>query len=298
MRHLGRGPLPACGVEPLARLRLRASRRGSALGDGSLRPLECGLARCRGLLLASRRRFALRNRTGRGLVLLRRGLQPRLCLGELAARLLARLALCGGLAADAFALSHVHHDVVPPASWDRALAIAEAVQSDPLAGPMVRGGYVEQRITWTDEETGILCRGRVDHVNGRVSDLKTSRIIEPRAFASVVARMAYHGQIAYYTDGMIANGVTLEEPPALVVVENVRPYDVAVFVLDDAALDAGRALYRSHLRRLVECRERDEWPGVSGGALSTLSLPTWATQRNADAVLTMGGEPLHFTEDE
>lgn len=191
-----------------------------------------------------------------------------------------------------WALEHVHHDVVPVDLWSRAEAMAASLHADPIAAPMITGGYAEQSITWVDASTGIDCRGRIDHVNGCLSDLKTTRTIEPRLFAATAARYGYHAQLAWYLDGLVACGVAVDPTPSLIVVENERPHDVLVLDLDDATLAAGRAVYRGCLERLAECRERDAWPGVGGGSRSTLALPAWAVPV-PDEQVTLGGESIY-----
>lgn len=181
-------------------------------------------------------------------------------------------------------------ETIKPDLWARALNMADALASDPIAGPMIRGGFAEQLITWTDPITGIECRGRVDHVNGCLSDLKTSRSVEPRWFASNAVRLQYHGQIAYYADGLAANGIALTEPPAFIVVENVEPHDVVVLNLSEADIAAGRTLYRRCLERLAWCREHDRWPGVSGGERLAFPMPGWAAE--PEQALTLGGEAI------
>lgn len=182
----------------------------------------------------------------------------------------------GKQAAAAWAAENVGREVVSSDMMAAASAMAAALHADPWAAPMLRGGSAEQLITWTDRQTGIACRGRVDHFNGCLSDLKTSRSVEPRWFAAQVARMGYHAQLAFYADGLRESGVALAEPPALIVVENCAPYDVLVLTVPDEAIDAGRAMYRACLERLAECRRHDEWPGVSDGQRQTLNLPAWA----------------------
>ena len=185
-------------------------------------------------------------------------------------------------------------DSVPPALWERHVAIAAALTSDPIAGPMIRGGFSEQLVTWTDSATGIECRGRVDHVNGCLSDLKTARSVDPRLFVAQAIRLGYHGQIAYYADGLAANGIALVEPPCWIVAENEPPYDVVVWEIPDALLRAGRALYRRCLSSLALCRAADAWPGVSGGARCTIEPPAWIAEDQPEAALTMGGEAIEF----
>lgn len=180
-------------------------------------------------------------------------------------------------------------DVVRPDLYLRAMGCRDALLGDHVAAPMIRGGFAEQPITWTDPETGIECRGRVDHVNGCLSDLKTTRSVAQRLFARDVASYGYNAQLAYYADGLAANGIMLVEPPCLIAVESEAPHDVVVLELDSDALDAGRAIYRECLRVLSECRAVDDWPGVGGNVRHRLMLPAWAMP--AEEPVTLGGVP-------
>lgn len=181
-------------------------------------------------------------------------------------------------------------DVVPQEMWTRAQDMSTALAGDPITAPMIQGGYAEQLVTWTDSATGIECRGRIDHLNGRLSDLKTTRDLV--RFASQAMRLSYHGQIAFYADGLAANGIALSEPPAWVVVENEQPHDAVVLAIGDETIAAGRRLYQTCLDRLAECRATDCWPGVSGGMMSRFVPPAWAVE--AEPELTMAGVPIEL----
>lgn len=182
-------------------------------------------------------------------------------------------------------------EIVPGALYYRATGMREAIMGDPCARAFVEGGVSEQQIEWTDALTGIACRGRVDHINGRLSDLKsTSDLL---GFNRQIARYKYHGQIAYYSDGLEANGFQFEWPPALIAVESSPPYDVAVFMVGDETMAAGRALYRSALDTLAECRKLDRWPGIARNGLRDVVLPAWAmSEMDEDEPITMGGERI------
>lgn len=217
--------------------------------------------------------------------------EPRFNRAMLDATAIAKGYEGGRESADAFNAAGL--DVVKPELWDRAVSMSTALHADPIAGPMIRGGFAEQLVTWTDKATGIECRGRVDHVNGCLSDLKTTRSVEPRWFASQAVRLGYHGQIAYYAEGLAANGIALVESPAFVVVENIPPFDVVVLEIDEAALNAGRRLYRACLDRLAECRALDSWPGVSGGARALFVPPAWSVEETEEPI-TMCGVAIDF----
>lgn len=165
-------------------------------------------------------------------------------------------------------------EVLEPEAMDRIIGMRDALRSDPVSGPLMRGGRKELKIEWTDPETGIECRGRVDHVNGRLSDLKTTRSIQ--WFERDVVRLMYHAQLAWYFDGLRHAGIATGEAPCLIAVENEPPFDVQVLTFTEEDLDAGRRLYREALDTLDVCRREGVWPGVARGVSRRVKLPSWA----------------------
>lgn len=180
----------------------------------------------------------------------------------------------GKQAAAAWLASVSGREVIEADTMAAAIAMRDAIMADPVARPYITTGYAEYRIEWTDENTGIECRGRVDHVNGCLADLKTTRSLLSCERDAV--RFGYHAQLAWYNDGLAAAGIAAPNPPVLIFVENVPPYDVLVltFASDDLAI--GRRVYRAALDRLAECRILDQWPGVSNGRERRIALPAWA----------------------
>lgn len=172
----------------------------------------------------------------------------------------------------------------------RIQGMRDALLSDPVAGPLMCGGRVEHRIEWIDAETGIECRGRVDRVNGCLSDLKSTRSLQ--WFERDVARLMYHAQLAWYFDGLTRAGIETHEAPRLIAVESEAPFDVQVLTFEPEDLDAGRRLYRSALDTLAECRRAGVWPGMARGAARRVQLPQWAIDDHDDVELTIGGEAL------
>lgn len=180
----------------------------------------------------------------------------------------------GKQAAAAWLASVGTREVVESETYNNALAMRAAILADPVAAPFILEGYREHKIEWVDPVTGIECRGTVDHVNGCLSDLKTTRSL--LSFERDVARFGYHAQLAWYADGLALAGIETENAPCLVAVENVAPFDVLVLTFDEADLAVGRSVYRKHLERLTWCRENNQWPGVSNGSARRIVLPAWA----------------------
>jgi hypothetical protein len=197
-----------------------------------------------------------------------------------------------GKAWDDFEAAHPGADILLGTEAAQAEAMAQSVLAHPLARKHLRDGLAEQIMTWTDPETGVKCKGRCDAVNGHLVELKScnGQAFDPRRFPGHAARLMYHGQIAYYLDGLTAMGHRLDQDPAMIVVESDPPHDVAVYLIMPEDVEAGRELYRSLLDRLVECRRSDRWPGVCEGEELRLRLPDWVrSQFEDDEPITIGG---------
>lgn len=157
-------------------------------------------------------------------------------------------------------------------------AMAASIALHPIAGPAFRrfDGRAEVSALWTCPETGIECKSRFDWLlPSAIVDLKTTADASQDAFARSVASYRYHVQDAFYSQAAALNGLPVEHF-LFVTVETAPPYAVAIYQLDDEARDIGRRLYLRDLRRLKECRERNEWPAYPAD-IQTLSLPKWAT---------------------
>lgn len=184
----------------------------------------------------------------------------------------------GKAAWEDFVASAGDRTILEGAQYASALAVGAAVRAHPVARQYLDGaGETEYAIAWSDAETGIACKARLDRVSDAppmVVDLKTARTIEPRAFGRAAAAFSYHAQLAWYREGYRA-AVGAELPALIVAVESEAPHDVAVYDLDARALEIGEFVFRSALRRLAECRARDEWPGACPDRMP-LALPVYA----------------------
>lgn len=176
-------------------------------------------------------------------------------------------------------------ELLTEAEHAHCLAIAEAVRSHPVAGPLFSGGAAEVTIQWDAvlpalgglPEQRIPCKGRVDYLRPDcIVDLKTTRDASPSGFGRESWTHRYHVQGAWYSDGHeAATGRRL--PYVLVAVESTLPLVVQVYRVPEPILELGRAEYRPLLERLAFCRSEDRWGGYSDGELE-LTLPPWATR--------------------
>ncbi len=196
---------------------------------------------------------------------------------------------------DAFAAAMGGKEILLPDQWDEAIAISEAVRSDPRAMRYLSEGAAEVSLVWNDEETKRPCKGRIDwetEIDGEacVVGLKTARDIRMREFGNACARLGYHLQWAIYRD---AYELITGRAPRMVeiVVESSPPYDIAVFTIPTEVLELGREQYKKLLETLAKCEGAAEWPGSMPGE-QVLQLPMWMYEGESD----LGGLGLEFDE--
>jgi hypothetical protein len=167
--------------------------------------------------------------------------------------------------------------ILKPDEYQTCLDIRDAVRGHERAGELLVSGISELTIQWTDETTGMACKGRIDYLNAAnvLIDLKTTRDAGG-AFLNQAARMLYHVQMAWYRDALRACKRSVAETK-FIAVENKPPYDVMVYDIPDAVLKQGRDRYQGWMLKLQECRLADKWPGRCPDWEVPFVLPEWAS---------------------
>lgn len=159
------------------------------------------------------------------------------------------------------------------------LAMRSAIGRNPFAARLLFDDAkpTEQAIFWTDGDTGLQLKARFDKPTelGIIADLKTTDDVSPGGFARTAARFGYHRQAAHYCHGY----KTVYGQPAemlFVCVSKEPPHDVAVYQLDEAAIELGRAQIREAIDTVAECMFRRDWTAEHQKQITTLSLPKYA----------------------
>jgi len=183
-------------------------------------------------------------------------------------------------------------EILGQSEYDAVIALRDAVRAHPVAVELLAEGRPEVSMIWTDDETGIDCKGREDWItpSGTLVGLKTAARADPWAFARQSAQLGYHLQWAYYADGYEA--IMGHAPTSVIeiVVETERPYDVVPYRIGADTIAQGREEYRALLRRLRDCVEADHWPGTTVDMID-FELPAWAIN-DVETVLTIGGQEV------
>lgn len=177
---------------------------------------------------------------------------------------------------EAFKALHPGAQYVKAEDITEARRIADAVMSYRPARDLIEGAQCEQNLVWTDPETRVDCKGRMDvyRAGHHIADLKGAKTTDSFGFVRHVSDYLYYGQAAWYQMGAeVLHGTRL--PYSLIVYEQEAPHDVAVFRVDDDWLQPGRDLARRLLREYAACMESGVWPGRYADVQSLPSPPKY-----------------------
>jgi hypothetical protein len=173
---------------------------------------------------------------------------------------------------EAFCAEHAGRDIIKPGPFEMAKQIAASARL--AAGRLLSDGQSEVVMQWTDAETGLVCKGRLDHISRGfgIIDLKTTNDASPIAFGRRASGLGYVEQAAMYTDAAEANGWG-KLPYTFLAVEQRPPFAATLYTATDDHIELGRDAYRGWLRTVKACHESGLWPSYPP---AVLSLPKWA----------------------
>lgn len=175
---------------------------------------------------------------------------------------------------DEFKLQSENKTIIKDDVLKKAWEIAHSVIFDENAKALLEGAQIEKSIFCTHEPTGLQFKVRPDiWLGGVVSDLKTTRDASPHAFQSASVSSGYLLQAGMIKEALEYTGQTLEAF-CFIAVEKQAPYPVAIYQLDEAAIEYGVNLFNELMVRLKECKERDAYPSYG---IRTLCAPNWLT---------------------
>lgn len=172
------------------------------------------------------------------------------------------------------------------AEFDRALAMANALQNNPGAAALFKSGVAERAMYATDKETGVQLRGKADWMTKatgqlRIVDYKTAASADPDTFERASTKYKYYLQAVWYRELAVALGLSDNPDFVLIAQEKQPPYLSSVMRFDDLALSEGRLLKRRALETYARCLQTGEWPGYPSGT-QIISVSPWATSEDIE----------------
>ena len=190
-----------------------------------------------------------------------------------------------GKAWEAFVEANPGKTLIRSGDFRRANIIAERVWDHPFYKLVYEWQRnVEMPIRWTDEETGVECKGIPDIVcsNEWVIDIKTTNDLtgfvqgKERLTSSKIADFGYHLQGAFYLEGASRYYEETKSRFALIVVETKEPYRVYAMEIDEPSLFAGKLEMHRLLEEYKRRTANDDWSEEGERSLLQVSVPSWA----------------------
>jgi len=168
---------------------------------------------------------------------------------------------------------------------DKIVGMKEALKKYKVASNLLTNGKAEISIFWTDEETGVLCKVRIDYLREDLKiavDLKTARDAREEAFSKAIANYSYHRQGGFYLEGIrqiYGPGWTFVFAPQ----EKTPSYGVHVYNLIPDEAEAGLQEARELLRIYAHCLKTDTWPGYED-KVKPIGRPKWARNKTQGGI--------------
>lgn len=181
-----------------------------------------------------------------------------------------------------FVAAHPGCEVITLAQHEVASKQAISMRAHPEISKLLKRGKPEVSCFWRDAQYNLPCKARLDWVHdlgdegALILDYKTTSDAGFESFSRSVANFGYHLQARWYMDGYEAATGREVVGYVLGVVESDFPYCVAMYMLDQSALDQAAREIQRVMARYAQCVESDRWPGYPVEP-QLITLPSWAT---------------------
>ncbi len=181
---------------------------------------------------------------------------------------------------------HAYHIIIDPQQERAIQEMVNNVVNNKAAYELLNSaGKPEQPIRWQDDKTEIWLKAKLDYMLeiGTVLDIKTCADPNPNEFSRSCGQLDYQCQAAMYKDGILdLTGNEVEFIHIAVGVE--APYECIVHRLTKEAIDLGRSMNTSVLRRLKDCRDTGVWESQYAHQIVDTDLPRWSFNRSPSSV--------------
>lgn len=163
--------------------------------------------------------------------------------------------------------------VISTETFNYVEKMGQSFLTNDLAAEFLKGARIEQSIFWKDSKTNTLLKSRPDiWLPNMLGDVKTAADASPRAFQRDIINYGYHIQAAMMQDGIYHIEKKKITEYVCLVVEKSPPYAIAIYMLDQTAIERGREEYKALIEEYSEYESKQVWPGYKP---TVISLPAY-----------------------
>lgn len=175
-------------------------------------------------------------------------------------------------------------EILDAETYDTIRNMAMKVMASPMAVKLLAGRR-EQPFFWTDPDTGVECKVKVDcltWLEGEeipvIVDYKTAKSAKTEAFMRDAYNYGYHLQAAMYSEAVMRKMNLKERPMFVFLIQEKEPcYAINIVTVPEDTMNYGLDTFRELLGIYKRCCETGVWYGYEGatGQPNELSLPGW-----------------------
>lgn len=149
------------------------------------------------------------------------------------------------------------------------------ILSNPQAMQLIGEARIENSFFWQDKHSTLLLKARPDILHDNmIVDIKTTSDASPRAFQNEMVKYGYHIQFAMIRDAVEAIEGRRIDNFINIVIETKYPYNMAIYIIDEFAVDEGHMKYKQICLDMKTALEANSF---SDYGIQTIGLPKWAT---------------------
>lgn len=177
-------------------------------------------------------------------------------------------------------LAHQDRTVILADEIEMIEGMMTSVSKHQYAMGLLENGVTETAGEYIDPKTELKLKIKPDFMSNDHSillDVKTTIDCSRSVFKYAIKKYKYHFQQAMYCEGIKQiTGVEVKYP-VIMAIEKKPPYDVAIYVLDQATMEMGKSMYRKALDTLARCRETNNWTGYQSN-VETIGIPIFSEE--------------------
>jgi PDDEXK-like uncharacterized protein DUF3799 len=164
--------------------------------------------------------------------------------------------------------------ILPLKDYENLMAMERVFYSNENAVALIKDARIESSFFWIDEKSGLLLKCRPDALQSSIIvDLKTCRDASPKGFQSAMISGGYHIQGAMIRDAVEKLEGNRINHVVNIAIESKYPHNMGIYIIDEAAIDAGEEKFKQLCLDLKDCRESNSFPDYG---IATIGLPPWA----------------------
>jgi exodeoxyribonuclease VIII len=158
--------------------------------------------------------------------------------------------------------------------WQHLMAMEDSLKSNHEAIMLILDGQMENSYFWTDVHSGLQIKARPDilHYN-IIVDLKTCTSAHFKAYQRAMIDGGYHIQGAMISDGIYELTGTRIKKVINICIEKTYPYAIAIYFIDESAIEHGHQQYKQALLDMKYCFENNKWASYE---TQSIGIPAWA----------------------